>query len=173
MLAAITLTASTLIAAPAATAGTSAGSTVSHLRAQIRNSRHSAVVRARWLGILLHVGNAEQHTTSVSYLTWMRNAWRRRAAAYWDVLSGRSGVYQALLCIHRHEGAWTAYSAAGPYYGGLQMDESFMAHWGSEYLALFGDARHWPHGLQVAAAYRAVRQLGYSPWPVSSQACGL
>lgn len=173
MLAAITLTASMFVAAPAATASPTTGSAVSHLRAQIRNSRTSAVIRARWLGILLHVGNAEQHTTSVRYLTWIRDTWRHRSRMYGNVLMRRAPVYQALLCIHRHEGSWTAYSPAGPYYGGLQMDESFMAHWGPKYLALFGDARHWAHGLQVAAAYRAVLALGYSPWPASSQACGL
>ncbi len=172
MLAAIILTASTLIAAPAATA-TSSGSTVSTLRAQIRHSRHSAVVRARWLGILLHTSHAEQHTTSISYLIWIRNTWRHRSAVYWRVLSRRAGVYRALLCIHRYEGSWTAYSPAGPYYGGLQMDGSFEAHWGPRFLALFGDARHWPHGIQVAVGYRAVQALGYTPWPVTSQACGL
>jgi hypothetical protein len=172
MLAAITLTASTLIAAPAATAGTG-DSTVLYLRAQIRHSRASAVIRARWLGILLHTGNAEQHTTGIRYLIWMRDSWRARSAAYGRALHARAGVYRALLCIHRYEGSWTAYSPAGPYYGGLQMDATFMAHWGPTYLALFGDARHWPHGLQVAAAYRAVKSLGYTPWPVSSRACGL
>jgi hypothetical protein len=174
MLAAMTLTASTLIAAPAARASTGpAPGQVAQLRAQIQKSRSRAVARARWLGILLRVGHAERHTTSVPYLVWIRDTWRRRSTAYRRALLRRRGVYAALLCIHRYEGSWTAYSPAGPYYGGLQMDVSFMANYGRRFLARFGDARHWRPSLQVATAYRAVRSVGYSPWPVSRLACGV
>jgi hypothetical protein len=173
MLAALTLTASTLVTPTAAPASGSNASVVAQLRAQIRDNRAKAVGRARWLGILLSAGHAEDSTTSIPYLTWMRDLWHRRAMHYGHALQPRLPVYWNLLCIHKYEGSWTAYSAAGPYYGGLQMDESFMAHYGAAFLARFGDARHWHPGLQVAAAYRAVQTVGYSPWPSSAAACGL
>jgi hypothetical protein len=176
MLAAITLTASILImtAAPAMGAGTGSESRlVAQLRTEIRNNRSTAVGRARWVGVLLRTGDAERHTTSVPYLVWMLHLWHGRANHYGRTLKHRLPVYYRLLCIHRHEGGWTSYSAAGPYYGGLQMDRSFESHYGRRFLARFGDARHWGPALQVAAAYRAVIAVGYSPWPVSRMACGV
>jgi hypothetical protein len=172
MLAAITLTASTLVTPTAARASGSNASVVAQLRAQIRDNRARAVARARWLGILVNAGHAEDSTSSVPYLTWMRDVWHRRAMAYGHALIPRLPVYWKLLCIHRYEGSWTAYSPAGPYYGGLQMDESFMVDYGPRFLARFGDARHWHPALQVATGYRAVKTVGYSPWPASAAACG-
>jgi hypothetical protein len=174
MLAATTLTASMLFAAPAAEAGTgSVSGQVAQLRAQIRTNRTQAVARARWVGVLLPAGHSEQNTTDVGFLSWMLSLWHQRSMKYGHILLHRLGVYGALLCIHRHEGAWNAYSSAGPYYGGLQMDTPFMAHYGPKFLARFGDARHWMPALQVATAYRAVMSVGYTPWPVSRLACGV
>ena len=45
------------------------------------------------------------------------------------------------LCIHRFEGAWT--DPDPPYYGGLQMDMSFQAHYAPRLLRLKGTADHW------------------------------
>jgi hypothetical protein len=175
MLAAIILTASilTMTAAPAVGAGTGSKSRqVAQLRKEIRRNRSRAVSRARWVGVLLRTGHAERHTTSVPYLVWILHRWHGRATHYGRRLRRRRHVYRVLLCIHRHEGSWTSYSPAGPYYGGLQMDSSFMAHYGRRYLRRFGDARHWGRALQVATAYRAVRSVGYSPWPATRLACG-
>ena len=82
--------------------------------------------------------------------------------------------YPRLICIHGHEGAWNAYSPAG-YYGGLQMDWSFMRTYGPDKLARYGgrDARYWSPGDQLAVAMRAVRVRGYAPWPNSASACGV
>jgi hypothetical protein len=67
--------------------------------------------------------------------------------------------------VHRCEGSWTDPSA--PYYGGLQMDWSFMRSYGGEFLAWWGTADRWPPWAQMAAAERAYRSgRGYSPWPV-------
>jgi hypothetical protein len=175
MLAAITLTASilTMTAAPAVGANTGPEShLVAQLRKEIRHNRGTAVGRARWVGVLLRTRHAEEHTASVPYLVWMLRLWHGRANHYGRALKHRLPVYSKLLCIHRHEGGWTSYSPAGPYYGGLQMDRSFESHYGHRFLARFGDARHWGRQLQVAAAYRAVTAVGYSPWPVSRGACG-
>ena len=175
MLAAITLTASTMIMTAAPAVGASSGSDsrlVAQLRTQIRKSRSTAVFRARWVGVLLRAGHAERSTTSVPYLVWTLHRWHGRAHRYGRMLRHRRPVYRVLMCIHRHEGGWTSYSPAGPYFGGLQMDTSFMAHYGRRYLRRFGDARHWGRALQVATAYRAVTSVGYSPWPVSRLSCG-
>jgi hypothetical protein len=81
-------------------------------------------------------------------------------------------LVKAFICIHRHEGAWN--DAGAPYYGGLQMDWSFMSAYGGEYLRAFGTADHWPPGLQIAVAIRGyLAGRGFAPWPVSSRRCGL
>ncbi len=176
VLAAVAITASTLTAAPAARAGVTTETdlaTVVHLRSEVAGTRSLAVNHALWLGMIIPQSASERTTYDVGYLRWMLATWRGRAAAYGSALAARAPAYRALLCIHSHEGSWTAVSWSGPYYGGLQMDRSFMQHYGAAYLSRFGDARHWPPALQVAAAYRAVHAVGYSPWPSSAAVCGV
>jgi hypothetical protein len=176
VLAAIAIMASALSAAPAARAGTTSETdlvTVAHLRSEVSESRSLAVNRGLWLGLIVPHSSAERSTYNVPFLRWLLATWQGRASAYGSELAGRAGVYRALMCIHSHEGSWTALGWGGPYYGGLQMDRSFMVHYGAEYVNRFGDARHWPPPLQVAVAYRAVRAVGFSPWPWSAYACGV
>lgn len=79
----------------------------------------------------------------------------------------------AFLCIHRYEAAWNANTGNG-YYGGLQMDVSFQAHYGAAYLARYGTADRWPVWAQVATAARAYRSgRGFWPWPNTARVCGL
>lgn len=80
--------------------------------------------------------------------------------------------YAGLLCIHSHEGAWNANTGNG-YYGGLQMDSSFMNAYGPEFVAEYGTANNWPVSDQLIAGLRAVRSRGYSPWPNTAAMCGL
>jgi len=82
--------------------------------------------------------------------------------------------YAGLRCIHGGEGSWDAYNPAG-YYGGLQMDWSFMRHWGADMLARHGgkDARYWTPLEQLIVGYRAVQHIGYSPWPNTRIPCGV
>jgi hypothetical protein len=78
----------------------------------------------------------------------------------------------AFLCIHRYEAAWTDRGA--PYYGGLQMDYGFMAHYGSFLLHRKGTADRWTPIEQIWVAERAFRSgRGYYPWPSTARACGL
>ena len=79
-----------------------------------------------------------------------------------------------LMCIHHYEGSWSAYNPAG-YYGGFQMDASFMQHWGADKLHKYHgrDARYWSPADQLAVASRAVAHIGYSPWPNTGAMCGL
>ncbi len=77
------------------------------------------------------------------------------------------------LCIHRYEGSWTAATGNG-YYGGVQMDRSFMGTYGGPFLRAYGTADHWPAYIQIAVAeYARLSGRGYAPWPNTARACGL
>jgi hypothetical protein len=174
MLAATTLTASTTV--PAAQAAALAPGT-SHspqaLREKIAHNRSLAVHRGIWLGILLRHGHAERHTSSPVALAALLHRWKHRRIAYGRALGRRADVYAVLLCIHRGEGSWTAYSPSGPYFGGLQMSRGFELAYGARFVRRFGDALHWKPGLQIAVGYRAVRHVGFSPWPATAAGCGM
>ena len=107
--------------------------------------------------------------------------WQERSAAA-ALLVSTHGVRQAqiaarlndaLLCIHRYEGAWTSNTGNG-YYGGLQMDRSFMEHYGREFVGRWGTADNWPAWAQLEAAARA-HDSGreFTPWPNTARFCGL
>jgi hypothetical protein len=84
-----------------------------------------------------------------------------------------SGLFQALMCIHRYEGAWTSNTGNG-YYGGLQMDQGFMSLYGAEFVRRWGTADNWPAWAQLEAAARAHESgRGFTPWPNTSRVCGL
>jgi hypothetical protein len=78
---------------------------------------------------------------------------------------------QAALCVHRHEGSWT--DSGAPYYGGMQMDWTFMRTHGRWLLARKGTAEHWTPREQLRVAYRGWRAQGWAAWPTASRACGL
>jgi hypothetical protein len=75
------------------------------------------------------------------------------------------------LCIHRYEGSWT--DPNPPYYGGLQMDYSFMATYGRHLLHKKGTADRWTPLEQMWVAERAYRTRGFYPWPNTARYCGL
>lgn len=75
------------------------------------------------------------------------------------------------LCIHGYEGSWR--DGGAPYYGGMQMDWSFMRHYGPRLLRMKGTADHWTPHQQLVVSYRAYRQVGWSPWPNTARYCGL
>jgi hypothetical protein len=144
---------------------------VHYWRGRVRLYRVQAVAYAASLGVSLHPGPVEMHTTGVPFLKWMTVRWRAHTHTYAVVRANR---FPPLMCIHRLEGSWVAYSPAG-YYGGFQMSPTFMRHWGADKLAKYGgrDARFWSPGDQLAVASRAVAHLGFSPWPNTAPACGL
>src|SRR5215471_5224482 len=80
-------------------------------------------------------------------------------------------IVRALLCIHRYEGSWT--DPYAPYWGGLQMDRSFMRAYGPRAYRRWGTADHWPWRVQVRAGVKAVLVRGYSPWPRTRYFCGV
>lgn len=84
-----------------------------------------------------------------------------------------AGVRAAFMCIHRYEGSWTANTGNG-YYGGLQMDRSFMGSYGADAIRRYGLAHVWPPHVQIIVADRARRTgRGYGPWPNTARMCGL
>jgi hypothetical protein len=107
--------------------------------------------------------------------------WQRRSAAAALAVAEHavrraqiaSGLLQALMCIHRYEGAWTANTGNG-YYGGLQMDLRFMSLYGPEFVDRWGTADNWPAWAQLEAGARASESgRGFTPWPNTSRVCGL
>ncbi len=146
---------------------------VHRLRQDIRLRRTHAVHRAWKLGIILTPHRRERLTVDIPTLEAMDARWHRRAHHYRAQLQSRAPVYAALSCIHSYEGSWSAYSPAGPYYGGYQMDPSFETAYGAKYVQLWGDASNWPAAMQTAAAWNATQVVGYSPWPTSAANCGL
>ena len=125
---------------------------------------------------------AERHCKNKHCRYVILEKWRKRHR-YWKTLYAHIGtavsahavvgsVRSNLLCIHSHEGAWNANTGNG-YYGGLQMDYSFMQTYGGSYLSAYGTADKWPIEDQLRAGARAVASRGYSPWPNTAAMCGL
>lgn len=87
------------------------------------------------------------------------------------------------MCIHSYEGSW--FDPGAPYWGGLQMDLTFQQQYGPEFMKRYGTADHWPIADQITAARRArdgwhnpysgrtFYARGYSPWPKTSDLCGV
>lgn len=81
--------------------------------------------------------------------------------------------YNEWLCIHGYEGAWNANTGNG-FYGGLQMDWSFMQSYGSTLLKAKGTANNWTPLEQMWVAERAYASgRGFGPWPNTARYCGL
>ena len=144
---------------------------VKEWRHKVAATRANAIRHAHMIGLRPTSGHRERHVSSVRRLRHMVRTWSAKNAGwvgFWRT------HFPKLMCIHSYEGAWNAYSPAG-YYGGLQMDWSFMRTYGPDKLARYGgrDARYWSPGDQVAVAMRAVRVRGYTPWSTSASACGV
>jgi hypothetical protein len=103
----------------------------------------------------------------------------RRALAFWRVRAGRVRHQAgrpphrfAWLCIHRYEGSWS--DSGDPYWGGLQMDRSFMLAHAPAALLQRGWANRWSALEQMWVAERAYRSgRGFYPWPHTARICGL
>lgn len=81
-------------------------------------------------------------------------------------------VVAGLLCIHGGEGSWT--DTGSPYWGGLQMDETFQANYAPPSLRALGTADHWTPLEQLAVGVIGWSLQGHwAPWPRTSRACGL
>ena len=106
---------------------------------------------------------------------WLRRTMTRKIRTYraLQAVAARPPNYYAWLCIHSHEGAWNANTGNG-YFGGLQMDWSFMSSYGSSLLRSKGPAHNWTPLEQMWVAERAYRSgRGFYPWPNTARMCGL
>jgi hypothetical protein len=126
----------------------------------------------RLMGVRLTT-TAGRNLADASYgtLVAVRNKWRRFAARA-HRQAAHPPHYGAWLCIHRYEASWT--DAGAPYYGGLQMDWSFMASYGGELLRRKGPAGNWTPLEQMWVAERAYHSgRGFYAWPNTARYCGL
>jgi hypothetical protein len=97
--------------------------------------------------------------------------WRRHAR-YVRKVAARPPHKRAWLCIHHLEGRWR--DGNDPYWGGLQMDRSFMRSYAPRLLLRRGWANRWTALEQMWVAERAHRSgRGYGPWPNTARYCGL
>jgi hypothetical protein len=75
-------------------------------------------------------------------------------------------------CLQRYEGPWN--DAHDPYWGGLQMDRSFMREHAPRHLLRRGWANRWTPVEQMWVGERALRAgRGFYPWPHTARICGL
>jgi hypothetical protein len=78
----------------------------------------------------------------------------------------------AWRCLQRYEGSWR--DENDPYWGGLQMDRTFMRMYAPRHLLRRGWANRWTPIEQMWVAERAIRAgRGFYPWPNTGRMCGL
>lgn len=107
----------------------------------------------------------------LEYRRHVLRQWRRRA------VTARRRAHsppheRAWRCLHGFEGAWS--DAWDPYWGGLQMDRSFMRAYAPRHLLRRGWANRWTPIEQMWVGERALRAgRGFYPWPNTARICGL
>jgi hypothetical protein len=138
----------------------------------IRAARNEAW---RWEAVMsaprLRYAASAEHSPSLGYRRNVLALWTHRA-----IQARRAAQHpprlKDWLCIHHYEGAWN--DPNPPYYGGLQMDMSFMQAYGAALLPSKGTADHWTPLEQIWVAERAYRSgRGFYPWPNTARSCGL
>jgi hypothetical protein len=110
-------------------------------------------------------------TRDHEYRVLVLRQWRRRA------ISAKRRAHnppheRAWRCLQQHEGSWR--DAWDPYWGGLQMDRSFMLSYAPRHLLRRGWANRWTALEQMWVAERAFRAgRGFYPWSNAARTCGL
>ena len=139
---------------------------------QIRRYQRKTWRLQRLMGVPRSPASASLHRVrDREYRLWVRNLWHKRAVRTWKRWQ-RPPLRSAWMCIHRYEGAWN--DPNPPYYGGLQMDYSFMRTYGGELLRRKGTADKWTPLEQIWVAHKAYRSgRGFYPWPNTARYCGL
>jgi len=112
-----------------------------------------------------------RRTRDIKYRIYVMKQWRRRAIR--AKRRGHNPPHEsAWRCIQRHEGPWR--DAWDPYWGGLQMDRTFMRQYAPRFLLRRGWANRWTPAEQMWVAERALRAgRGFYPWPNTARICGL
>ena len=137
------------------------------LRLQRETWRWERLIGARPTG----AGSRSLANASLTTLVAVREKWRRFASR-----ARRQAAHppheRGWRCIHRYEASWR--DGGAPYYGGLQMDWSFMRRYGADLLRRKGTADRWTPLEQMWVAERAFRGgRGYSAWPNTARSCAL
>ena len=110
-------------------------------------------------------------TRDIEYRRHVLRQWRRRAVRATRRAHNPPHKNQ-WQCLQRYEGPWR--DAHDPYWGGLQMDRSFMRQYAPRYLLRRGWANTWTPVEQMWVAERALRAgRGFYPWPNTARVCGL
>jgi hypothetical protein len=110
-------------------------------------------------------------TRSLEYKRFVMRQWRRRAIRA-RVRAHNPPHERHWRCLQAHEGPWR--DANDPYWGGLQMDRSFMRQYAPRHLLRRGWANTWTPVEQMWVAERALRAgRGFYPWPNTARTCGL
>jgi hypothetical protein len=137
---------------------------------------HAARDRAwRWQDVMStprsrYAASAE-HSPSLAFRRMVLGLWTTRANVV-QRTAQNPPRFKDWLCIHHYEGAWNDPNA--PYYGGLQMDWSFMQAYAPTLLRRKGTADHWTPLEQIWVAERAFESgRGFYPWPNTARWCGL
>ncbi len=161
--------------APAETSDASAA-TVDRLAAVTEKVRDARAATWRWQRLravrLARNSPLPRWTMSLEQRRAILRVWRERLGkvrrrAY------NPPYHRVWLCIHRHEGPWTANTGNG-YYGGLQMDRTFQRQYAPRFLRRKGMAHRWKPIEQIWVAERARRSgRGFYPWPNAARMCGL
>jgi hypothetical protein len=116
-------------------------------------------------------GGYAERSWSLAYRKSVLAMWTQRASQA-RRLAQNPPRLKDWLCIHHYEGSWTDPNA--PYYGGLQMDWSFMQAYGPNLLRTKGTADHWTPLEQIWVAEHAYESgRGFYPWPNTARWCGL
>ena len=110
-------------------------------------------------------------TRDIVYRRHVLSRWRRRAIRA-RIRAHNPPNERAWKCLQRYEGSWK--DANDPYWGGLQIDRSFMRMYAPRYLLRRGWANRWSPVEQMWVAERALRAgRGFYPWPTTARICGL
>jgi hypothetical protein len=110
-------------------------------------------------------------TRDREYRIYVLQQWRRRAVRAKRRAHNPPHEWE-WRCLQRHEGLWS--DAEDPYWGGLQMDRSFMLTYAPRHLLRRGWANRWTPIEQMWVAERAHRAgRGFYPWLNTARTCGL
>jgi hypothetical protein len=110
-------------------------------------------------------------TRDLRYRRHVLAQWRRRAIRA-KRLANNPPHERQWRCLQRYEGPWK--DQHDPYWGGLQMDRTFMRQYAPHYLLRRGWAHRWTPLEQMWVGERALRAgRGFYPWPNTARMCGL
>ena len=110
-------------------------------------------------------------TRDVEYRVHVLRQWRRRAVRA-KRRAHNPPHEQEWRCLQRYEGSWR--DKWDPYWGGLQMDRTFMRQYAPRHLLRRGLADEWTPIEQMWVGERALRAgRGFYPWPNTARMCGL